>query len=325
MASAPGLSGATPTKRSEFMREWSTMAGPHKKGRIRVGVAGWYYPDWQGVVYPAAMKHARDHLRYLAGFVDVIEINNTFYRPPDVSDVADWCARVADVEGFVFTVKLWQRFTHSREERWSRRELSDFLRRIAPLFESGLGGALLAQFPHSFHRTSENEAYLRELLGHTEGVPVIVEVRHSTWDNPDVFAMLEELGAGICSIDQPMFRGSLGPLDRVAGEVAYIRLHGRNKDSWFKEQAGRDARYDYLYSGEELAPWIKRALRMAEQARDVYVIANNHFRGQAACNAIMFKASLLGERVRVPSVLLEKFPLLKDYADPDAPVQETLF
>jgi len=301
------------------------MADSQEKARIRVGVAGWYYPDWQGIVYPAAGKDAIDRLRYLAGFVDVIEINNTFYRPPDVSDVADWCARVADVEGFVFTVKLWQRFTHHRDEQWSRQELVDFLRRVRPVFESGPGGALLVQFPHSFHRISENEAYLRELLLQLEGVPVVVEVRHYTWGSPDALAMLEELGAGACSIDQPMFRGSLGPLETVTGDIGYIRLHGRNKKNWFKGDVGRDARYDYLYSKEELAPWVQRALRMAEKSRDVYVIANNHFHGQAVCNALMVKASLTGARVRTPASLLEKFPLLKDYADPDAPVQEMLF
>ncbi|UCD57642.1 MAG: DUF72 domain-containing protein [Candidatus Hydrogenedentota bacterium] len=302
------------------------MVTPGKNSaRIRVGVAGWYYPDWQGVVYPSAGKHARDHLRYLAGFVDVIEINNTFYRPPETSDVANWCGRVADIEEFAFTIKLWQRFTHSRGERWRPSELKDFLRRVRPVFDSGLGKALLAQFPHSFHRTPENTAYLSELLGQIQGFPVAVELRHYTWNSSDAFSMLEELGAGMCSIDQPMFRGSLGPLDRVTGGLAYIRLHGRNRGNWFNEKAGRDERYDYLYSDDELAPWIESARRMAERAREVYVIANNHFRGQAVCNAIMFKASLLGRRMRAPAALLENFPVLKAHADPDAPVQETLF
>ncbi len=299
------------------------MIPDDKKSRVRVGVAGWYYPDWRGVVYPPG-RRAGDHLRYLAGFVDVIEINNTFYRPPETADVADWCERVAGIEGFAFTLKLWQRFTHSREERRWSQELKDFLRRIRPLLDKGLGKALLAQFPHSFHRTGENEAYLRELIGQLEGIPVVVEVRHHTWNHPDAFSMLEELGAGVCSIDQPMFQGSLPPLERLTGTVGYIRLHGRNKQNWFRESAGRDERYDYLYAAEELAPWLERARRMAEKAREVYVIANNHFRGQAVCNALMLKASLTGERVRAPAGLLERYPALKACADPDVPMQETL-
>jgi uncharacterized protein YecE (DUF72 family) len=276
-------------------------------------------------VYPSGEPRAKDHLKYLAEFVDVIEINNTFYRPPDTDVVADWCSRVAGIDDFTFTIKLWQRFTHSREEAWRSSELDDFLRRVRPVFERGLGGALLAQFPHSFHRTRENTAYLKRLIPHIEGIPVVVEMRHYTWDSADVFAMFEEMGAGVCAIDQPMFRGSLGPSERVSGGIAYIRLHGRNKEHWFTEEGGRDDRYNYLYSEEELAPWIERACRMADKAGDVYVIANNHFRGQAVCNAIMFKAMLLGRQVKAPSVLLESFPVLKDYAIPDAPMQETLF
>lgn len=293
--------------------------------RIRVGVAGWYYPDWQGAVYPRGEGRSKDPLRYLAGFVDVIEINNTFYRPPDTSAVADWRRRVADVEGFEFTVKLWRRFTHEREEKWRPADLEDFLRRVRPIFDSGPGGVLLAQFPHSFHHTDGNLAYLRELIGHIAGIRVAVELRHCSWNSPDAFAVLDELGAGICSIDQPMFRGGMEPLEHVTGDVAYIRLHGRNKEHWFNEKSGRDQRYDYLYSGEELAPWVERARRMADKASDVYVIANNHFRGQAVYNAIMLKAALEGRRVRAPVSLMESFPALKMCADPDAPVQGTLF
>lgn len=293
-------------------------------GTVRVGVAGWYYPDWQGVVYPSR-KQAADHLRYLAGFVDAIEINTTFYRPPDVYDVAGWCDRVGDLEGFKFTVKLWQRFTHSRGERWQPSELEDFLRRIEPIRERGLGGALLAQFPHSFHRTLENEDYLRELLRQIEGFPVAVEVRHYTWNAPEAFELLRELGAGMCSIDQPMFRGSLAPVDEVTSDLAYVRLHGRNKKNWFSETGDRDARYDYLYSAGELGPWEKRTRLLAEKAREVYVIANNHFRGQALCNALMFKAMYTGERAPAPAPLVRSYPELKAYSDPDAPVQETLF
>jgi uncharacterized protein YecE (DUF72 family) len=296
-----------------------------ENSRVRVGVAGWYYPDWNGVVYPPGEARAKDHLSYLAGFVDVIEINNTFYRPPDVHAVLDWCNRVGGGDAFKFTVKLWQRFTHSRDEMWTSSELDDFLLRIRPIFDRGLGGAVLVQFPHSFHRTKENIAYLKRLVRHLEEYPVVVEMRHYTWEGPDVRALFEELGAGICSIDQPMFRGSLGPSDRVSGGLAYIRLHGRNKANWFNDKAGRDDRYDYLYPEEELAPWVQRACIMAEQAGDVYVIANNHFRGQAVCNALMFKALLLGRPVRAPSVLVEKFSILKPYVTPDAPVQEDLF
>jgi uncharacterized protein YecE (DUF72 family) len=308
-------------------------------GRIMVGVAGWSYPDWEGIVYPPGRGHQPDRLKYLAGFIDVIEINNTFYRPPEERTVADWRCRVEEIEGFSFTVKLWRRFTHQREDKWKPAELEDFLGRVRPLLKGGetADGVLLAQFPHSFHCTTENLAYLKELVRRIEGVSVAVELRHNSWDNPETFGMLDELGAGICSIDQPMFRDSLEPVERVTGGLGYIRLHGRNRAHWFNEKSGRDDRYNYLYSRDDLAPWVERARRMAgkiaekgkqkgkQKGKGVYVIANNHFRGQAVSNAIMLKASLSGKRVKAPATLLEHFPDLGKHADPDAPMQETLF
>lgn len=291
--------------------------------RIRVGVAGWYYPDWQGIVYPEGMQ-GTDHLRYLAGFVDAIEINSTFYRPPEPGDVARWCSRVSDLTDFRFTLKLWQRFTHAREQ-WSPAELTDFLARVRPLFQQGRGGAMLAQFPHSFHFTKENASYLDGLLDRIAGIPVVVEVRHYSWGNPDALALVRGLGAGICSIDQPMFRGSLAPLETTTGKVAYVRLHGRNRKAWFSANADRDMRYDYLYSPEELTPWVERTLRLSDQAREVYVITNNHFRGQEVCNALMLKSMLVKRRIPAPAGLLERFPVLGDYVVPDSPVQGTLF
>jgi uncharacterized protein YecE (DUF72 family) len=276
-------------------------------------------------VYPPGEKRSRDRLRYLAEFVDVIEVNSTFYRPPEKRVVEGWRRRVADLEDFRFTVKLWQRFTHQREERWSSSELDDFLGRVHPILGPGSGGVLLAQFPHSFHNTCENLDYVRDLMQGIGDIPVAVEVRHHSWSDPEAFTMLEALGAGICSIDQPMFRGSLKPLERVTGGIGYIRLHGRNHKHWFNEKSGRDERYDYLYSNEELAPWVERARTMAEKSKEVYVIANNHFRGQALCTAVMIKSALVGRRIKVPSMMLEHFPALGEYADPDAPVQGTLF
>jgi uncharacterized protein YecE (DUF72 family) len=268
---------------------------------------------------------AADHLRYLAGFVDAIEINNTFYRPPETSDVARWLSQVADIPDFRFTVKLWQRFTHAREEA-TPADLADFLTRIRPLFDSSRGGALLAQFPHSFHYEKDNAEYLESLLSRIERIPVAVEVRHQSWNNPEAMSLLRNAGASMCSIDQPrVSRDSLGPLEEVTSEIAYIRLHGRNRKNWFSAKAGRDERYDYLYNHHELEPWADRTLRFAEKAREVYAIANNHFRGQEVCNALMLKSMLLKQPVHAPAKLLESFPALRGYVVPDAPVQETLF
>ena len=116
-------------------------------------------------------------------------------------------------------------------------------------------------------------------------------------------------------MDQPAVAGALPePLGRVTSRVGYLRLHGRNRANWFRPDAGRDARYDYLYSSEELAPLADLAQRMSRSAEEVVVIQNNHFRGQAVANAMQLSHRLGRTLPAVPQALAEAFPALATLA-----------
>jgi uncharacterized protein YecE (DUF72 family) len=106
--------------------------------------------------------------------------------------------------------------------------------------------------------------------------------------------------------------------------VGYVRLHGQNIENWFKEDAGRDQRYNYLYSMEELDPWVKRIRAIADQAEDTYVITNNHYRGQAVVNALQLQFLLREQKVAAPDSLQAIYPQLKEVSKA-TPTQETLF
>jgi uncharacterized protein YecE (DUF72 family) len=93
--------------------------------------------------------------------------------------------------------------------------------------------------------------------------------------------------------------------------VGYVRLHGQNYNDWFREDAGRDERYNYLYSDVELEAWARRIEALRGRLPSIYIIMNNHFKGQAACNALQLRARLAGLPVRVPPPLLAAFPQLK--------------
>src|SRR5918992_802877 len=99
--------------------------------RIRIGPAGWSYPDWQGQVYPAKAGRGFDPLAYLAQYFDTIEINSTFYRIPDPKTTQRWVDRVADHPDFRFTAKLWQGFPH--EGTASAEDEATFRHAMAPL------------------------------------------------------------------------------------------------------------------------------------------------------------------------------------------------
>ena len=123
---------------------------------------------------------------------------------------------------------------------------------MAPLQDAGRFGALLLQFPYAFHNTPANQTYLKQLVERFGRYPLVLEVRHRSWDAPSVYECLRARGVGFCNIDRPQVSYALGLTQQVTSDIGYLRLHGRNATSWFQEEADRDARYDYLYSGPEL-------------------------------------------------------------------------
>jgi uncharacterized protein YecE (DUF72 family) len=282
----------------------------------RIGLAGWSYPDWKGRVYPPKAPRGFDPLAYLTGYFDTIEINSTFYRIPTVKTTRDWAKRVAGNSAFKFTAKLPQVFTHVRQA--SPQDEAAFREALAPLQEAGRFGVLLLQFPYAFHNTPANRAYLHQLAERFRDYPLVLEVRHRSWDAPHTYELLRQLGLGFCNIDQPQVSYSLGLTTRVTSDIGYLRLHGRNTAAWFQDEANRDARYDYLYSAPELEEITETLLSIAAQARDVYLIANNHFRGQAALNALDLRRRVTRAPVHVPPQLLAVHPELKQLTLPVA-------
>ena len=279
--------------------------------RVRVGPAGWSYKDWDGIVYPAPRPRGFDPLEYLAGYFDTVEVNSTYYRPATAEAARGWAGRAAAGERapgrFRFTAKLWERFTHHRDRAFTAAEVDEVRRGMDALVEAGRLGALLVQFPWSFKRDDAGREWLDDVTRAFgafapggAGYPLAVEVRHASWNVPAFYAALAERGIGFVNVDQPLFTRSLGPSAEATAPVGYVRLHGRNADSWFRADAGVNERYDYLYSAEELAPWAERTRRVAEAAPETYVVTNNHYRGQAVTNALMLDAMITGRRTDAP-------------------------
>jgi len=287
------------------------------RGHIRVGTAGWAYADWNGVVYPKPMTRGVDRLTFIARYFDVVEINSTFYAPAPLERVEGWLAHTANAPDFRFTVKLWQRFTHERTAAWTAADERDVRVALEPLHAAGKLGAVLVQFPWSFKRSDENREWLGDIVSAFAEFPLVVEIRHESWNVPHFYDSLAERGVGFVNIDQPLFRKSIKPSAVVTSPVGYIRAHGRNYKEWFRESANVRERYDYLYSPNELAPWVERTEEIAEHAEEVYVLTNNHNLGKAAVNALQLESMLTHERVDAPPELLATYPeALGPYAKP---------
>ena len=280
--------------------------------RIRVGPAGWSYADWQGIVYPAPKPRGFRETEYLAAFFDTLEINTSFYSPLRAEVVKTWVRSIEHNKNFKFTAKLWQRFTHSRNATHSDEKL--FKEGLNPLMQMDRFGALLLQFPWSFKNTAENRDYLGGLFMQFVEYPLVLEVRHSSWNEPEILEMLGELHVGFCNIDQPVMGRSLKPSGHSTSGVGYVRLHGRNYAKWFTSKERSPARYDYLYSMDELEPWVDRIKKIAEISEVTYVVTNNHFQGKAVANGLELVSLLTDQKVAVPDTLVRTYPELANIA-----------
>jgi uncharacterized protein YecE (DUF72 family) len=269
---------------------------------IRIGPAGWSYTDWEGTVYPPHGSRF-DHLAYLSSFFNTIEINSPFYRIPPPTHSKSWTRRVSSNPDFKFTTKVFRGFTHE-EAQLGAEEIKAFRNYLDPLVDADRLGAVLLQYPWSFKNTPESLEKLERLFRAFDGYPLALEVRHGSFQNEEFVRFLEDHNVAWVNVDQPLFHESVKPAEITTGPLAYVRLHGRNYEKWFAHNETWE-RYNYLYSPEELAPWVERIRGMA-RGKEAYVITNNHFRGQAIVNAMDLQLAL-GQSTKVPPQLREAY------------------
>jgi uncharacterized protein YecE (DUF72 family) len=265
---------------------------------IYIGTSGWSYPKgegtWQGFFYPAGKIN---ELEFYSQFFNTVEVNSSFYRPPEPGIVYNWVKRTPP--GFRFAVKLWQKFTHPKmfqeatgeAAAISSEDVDVFRRSLEPLAKAGKLGALLAQFPPSF----KNDAYGKQViaaLARTFGqYPLAVELRHRCWsDDPATEKLLRENKIAWVEIDEPKFSSSVALKTPVTADLAYFRFHGRNAKDWWS--GDNETRYRYLYSPEEISGLAERVKAAAEKTKLLFAFFNNHWQAYAPKNANDLKKAL---------------------------------
>jgi uncharacterized protein YecE (DUF72 family) len=182
---------------------------------------------------------------------------------------------------------------------------------LAPLRESGRLLASLAQFPVSFQATREGWARLERIRHWFAEDELVLELRHRTWFGDAELNRLQGMDVSLAHIDLPSAadhppegHGSLGP-------IGYLRVHGRNRSTWFDAKAGRDQRYDYRYPRQEVEHLAKRMQEVGKTTERPLLVTNNHYGGQAVANALELKGLLEGVKPRAPEALVQTFPDLQ--------------
>jgi uncharacterized protein YecE (DUF72 family) len=299
-------------------------------GDVHVGTCSWTEKTMVDLWYPKGVTSPEQRLRYYASKFDTVEVDSPFYGIPRREYVEAWARRTPD--DFIFHVKAYGMMTgHDVDVRSLPDELRGFefttdrgrvrnpdpdmvdaafdlfLDAIEPLRLSGKLGGILMQFPPYFTATTgENEKrgldYIEYAASKLETYRTLVEFRHPSWvDSHHLKRSLDFLadrGLYFVSVDSPQFpnRSTMPPVSAVTGDWAYVRMHGRNADTWFSRTESSADRFDYLYSGPELKEWEPQIRQLASETDETFVMFNNNKYDYAQRNAAEIQ-TILGDLI----------------------------
>ena len=266
-------------------------------GSVLVGTCNW--AD-HAPFYPLGLP-ARDRLAYYARFFPLVEVDSTFYGIPPPRTTARWVAVTPDA--FRFNVKAYRSLTgHEREGGRPREptaaEVAAFAEALRPLREAGRLGAVHYQFPPWFPAGPGALAQLALLPERHPQDLVVVEMRHRSWGQPEVFAqlcdLLQESGLVYCVVDEPQLgSGSMPPLTAVTNpRLSLVRFHGRNRATWYHRGATSGERFNYRYRPDELRLWLDPIAALVAAAQEVHLLFNNNKENFAVLNALELAALL---------------------------------
>jgi uncharacterized protein YecE (DUF72 family) len=279
-------------------------------GEIRVGTASWtdktlLASGW----YPDDAESAADRLGYYASQFPLVEVDSTYYTPPNERNSELWVQRTPP--HFVFNIKAYSLLTqHPTRPNSLYKDLRPdgatknvylkdvdektvdavwqrFLDALAPLHDAGKLGAILFQFPQWFPIGKRNKHYLLECKERCGPMRMCVEFRNKTWLSDDnreeTLDFLRDYAVPYVSVDMPQgHASSVPPVLAATADLAVVRFHGHS-DKW----TSRDIyeRFGYLYSEREIADWAPKLRELADSTGETHVLFNNCYSDYAQQNA----------------------------------------
>jgi uncharacterized protein YecE (DUF72 family) len=231
---------------------------------IHIGTSGWSYDHWCDLLYPRHVPGA-ERLGYYTRSFETVELNSSFYRWPKLATFRSWRRRLPD--GFQFSVKAPRGLTHAK-----RLYAPDvWIERIAASWHEldGKRGVLLVQLAPDHARDDSRLGYFLERL--PRWIRTAVELRHPSWNDEHVFAMLKHHRVAYCV----MSGARLPCVLRATADFVYVRLHGPDLHHL----------YGGSYSDAELDWWAERLREWDAAGKDVFAYFNNDGGGNAVRNA----------------------------------------
>ncbi|HKO41004.1 MAG TPA: DUF72 domain-containing protein [Nitrososphaeraceae archaeon] len=259
--------------------------------QILIGCSGWSYADlpekggWTKVFYPNVQTK---RLSYYSQFFNTVEMDSSFYEKFYKYMTKQTFIGMDKVtpNHFEFSIKVPETVTHIKRldvNKGAISSLEEFLDKISPLQIAKKLGAILIQLPPSFTVTDfkNTENFLERL---SPDYHYALEFRHPSWNTEGPWEMLKHYNISAVMTDSPLLDNLqfLSEITITSKNHSFIRFHGRNTKH----------RYNYLYSKEELIPWVDKVKEINAKTNTLRIYFNNHYGGKAIINALQFKEML---------------------------------
>jgi uncharacterized protein YecE (DUF72 family) len=294
--------------------------------KVLVGTCSWtdktltHDSDW----YPKRSMSAAERLAYYASKFPIAEADSTYYFPPSPDLARGWAERTP--EDFIMNVKAYSLLTgHPTrpESLWAdlreavKPEFADkrnvyashldpdavteawtrFEHALDPLVDAGKLGAVLLQYPEWFTAKKDNRAELTAIRDRWTHLPVCVEFRSPTWlttpeDRDRTLHTLRDLHLALVVVDAPPASKLPTVVEVTSPNLAVVRFHGRNDDTWKKPGTTAAERFEYLYSKPQLRAWVPKLETLAGQAATVHALMNNCYQDYGVRNGAELAALL---------------------------------
>lgn len=235
----------------------------HRRGEAHIGTSGWQYKHWIGPFYPKGLP-VNQHLTYFHQYFKTVEVNNSFYRLPEVTSLRRWYETVPD--DFVFAMKASRFITHVKHLKDPAQSTEKLFERFVALEEKL--GPILFQLPPRWHADPERLAHFLEVI--PKGFRYTFELRDPDWLREDIYDILRAHNAAFCIYELGGWRSE----DVVTADWVYIRMHGPE-----------NSKYTGSYNDERLEDMARKINIWNDQGMDVYCYFDNDQKGYAVKDA----------------------------------------
>jgi uncharacterized protein YecE (DUF72 family) len=282
------------------------------------------------------VRTAESRLQFYSSHFDTVEVDSTYYAIPTKSTAYLWAQRTP--QNFIFHIKVYGALTgHGIDPRTLPPDIRDelpgkdkaqkqvfvkepillrliadkFMEALYPLMNAGKLGVLVFQFPPWLIYKPDHLDTLLKYKGMIGRNLMAVEFRHGSWYASDVrekvFHFLRKNQIIHVVADEPQY-GTLATIPFVpqtTADIAYYRLHGRNRENWLKRGMETSLRYAYLYSDEELKEFVPHLRTSQKLAKVTYCMFNNCHGGFAMRNAEKMKELIKGDAEKGNGTILD--------------------